>query len=288
MAQNDKKLCLLHFISQEPYICRLLTAKFQSARGASHQPAFVGSCLIISHTCFPCPPSRWISPCVLFSLMIWLIVVLLMFFLHGEYHFSSIGVDTILGNESGIQWQNYGAILQESEMTAGFHNRNWISNLSRWTCTCVLIISKLNSQFCVCLCVCVCVCVCVFFEMEKWHVRRLSRTYCLLTSCWSFGGYLEGSNEEKGDATEWGVSAVTKYGETSFEWGFWKSCWCRNVWLAEFWGHLYVLHCWFMPRKKEEGMFCGLIRFQIFLVEAARWKCGNSGGFTWRAVVAGW
>ena len=63
--------------------------------------------------------------------MIWLIVVLLMFFLHGEYHFSSMGVDTILGNESGIQWQNYGAILQESEMTAGFHSRNWISNLFR-------------------------------------------------------------------------------------------------------------------------------------------------------------
>ena len=86
MLQNDKKLCLLYFISQEPYICRLPTAKFQSARGASHQPAFVDSSLIISHTCFPCPPSRWISPCVLFSLMIWLIVVLLMFFLHGEYH----------------------------------------------------------------------------------------------------------------------------------------------------------------------------------------------------------
>ena len=47
------------------------------------------------------------------------------------YHFSSMGVDTILGNESGIQWQNYGAILQESEMTAGFHSRNWISNLFR-------------------------------------------------------------------------------------------------------------------------------------------------------------
>ena len=28
---------------------------------------------------------------------------------------------------------------------------------------------------------------------------------------------MEGSNEEKGDATEQGDSAVTKYGETSFE-----------------------------------------------------------------------
>ena len=25
-------------------------------RGASHQPAFMGSCLTISHTCLPCPP----------------------------------------------------------------------------------------------------------------------------------------------------------------------------------------------------------------------------------------
>ena len=30
--------------------------KFRSSRGASHQPAFMSSCLTISHTCLPCLP----------------------------------------------------------------------------------------------------------------------------------------------------------------------------------------------------------------------------------------
>ena len=53
-------------------------------------------------------------------------VVLLTFFLDGEYGVSSVGVDAILANECGTQWQNYIALLQGSEMTAGFHCRNWI------------------------------------------------------------------------------------------------------------------------------------------------------------------
>ena len=32
-------------------------AKSHSARGASHQPAFMSNCLTIGHTCFPCLPS---------------------------------------------------------------------------------------------------------------------------------------------------------------------------------------------------------------------------------------
>ena len=32
---------------------RIASAKSQSARGASHQPAYMGSCLTISHTCLP-------------------------------------------------------------------------------------------------------------------------------------------------------------------------------------------------------------------------------------------
>ena len=35
-------------------------AKSRSARGASHQPAFMGSCLTICQTCLLCPPSEWI------------------------------------------------------------------------------------------------------------------------------------------------------------------------------------------------------------------------------------
>ena len=35
-------------------------------------------------------------------------------------------IGAILGNGYGIQGQNYFALLQGSEMTAGFHCRNWI------------------------------------------------------------------------------------------------------------------------------------------------------------------
>ena len=35
----------------------IASAKSRSARGASQQPAFMNSCLAISHTCVPCLPS---------------------------------------------------------------------------------------------------------------------------------------------------------------------------------------------------------------------------------------
>ena len=36
----------------------IASAKSRSARGASHQPAFMSGCLTISHTCLPCPPGK--------------------------------------------------------------------------------------------------------------------------------------------------------------------------------------------------------------------------------------
>ena len=57
--------------------------------------------------------------------MIGLIVVLLTLFWCGEYSFSSVDVGAILENGYGIQVQNYIALLQGNEMTAGFHYRNW-------------------------------------------------------------------------------------------------------------------------------------------------------------------
>ena len=44
----------------------------------------------------------------------------------GEDGFSNVGVGVILGNWQEIQGQNYVTLLQGSEMTAGFHYRNWI------------------------------------------------------------------------------------------------------------------------------------------------------------------
>ena len=40
------------------------SAKSRSVRGASHQPAFMSSCLAIIHTCLPCLPSGRASPSV--------------------------------------------------------------------------------------------------------------------------------------------------------------------------------------------------------------------------------
>ena len=41
---------------------KIASAKSWRVRGAFTQPAFMGSCLTITHMCFPCPPSRQVSP----------------------------------------------------------------------------------------------------------------------------------------------------------------------------------------------------------------------------------
>ena len=43
----------------------IASAKSRSVRGASHQPAFMSSCLTIGHMCLPCLPSGGVSPSVL-------------------------------------------------------------------------------------------------------------------------------------------------------------------------------------------------------------------------------
>ena len=47
-----------------------------------------------------------------------------MFFWDGEYGFNTVGVSATLGNWCGIPGQKYVALLQGSEMAAGFHYRN--------------------------------------------------------------------------------------------------------------------------------------------------------------------
>ena len=105
--------------------CRLLTAKYRSARAASDQPAFIGNYLIISHTCLRVHLVDELV-LVLCILMIGLMVVLLTSLAGGEYGFSVAGVGVILGNGCGIQGQNYVTIFQGNEMTAEFHYRSWI------------------------------------------------------------------------------------------------------------------------------------------------------------------
>ena len=49
---------LIIWLQMEKKNCRLLTAKSQSAREASHHPAFIVSCLTVSQICLPCQPIR--------------------------------------------------------------------------------------------------------------------------------------------------------------------------------------------------------------------------------------
>ena len=66
---------------------------FIAPRGASHQPIFIGSCLTISHMCLSFLPIEelvlvfydplWLGLCIM--------VVLSMFYFHGEYGYSSVG-----------------------------------------------------------------------------------------------------------------------------------------------------------------------------------------------------
>ena len=61
---------------------QIASAKFRIARGASHQPAFEGSWLIISPTCLSYLSSRCryaASPGILYPIMIGLMVVVLTF-----------------------------------------------------------------------------------------------------------------------------------------------------------------------------------------------------------------
>ena len=43
---------------------KIASARPWRVRGAFTQTAFMGTCLTISHTCFPCPPRRQVNPCV--------------------------------------------------------------------------------------------------------------------------------------------------------------------------------------------------------------------------------
>ena len=87
----------------------IASAKSRSARGASHQPVFMGSSLTISHTCLPFLLSGRVSPtCALGALIIGLMRNdgSVDVFLHGQYSFSSVVlVAAILGNACGIQGQ---------------------------------------------------------------------------------------------------------------------------------------------------------------------------------------
>ena len=86
-------------------LCRLLW--LNPVRRTSHQPAFMGNCLTISHTCLSCLPSRWVSLCLLYPLMIELNGGLVDDFLHMvSMLLVPWGVDAILGTWYGIQGQN--------------------------------------------------------------------------------------------------------------------------------------------------------------------------------------
>ena len=67
---------------------QIYLAILRSARGASHQPAFMGSCLSISHTCLPCLPSRSVIPGILYHIMI------VFFYIHNLHVFKQKNIVT--------------------------------------------------------------------------------------------------------------------------------------------------------------------------------------------------
>ena len=99
------------------FMMLIALANSRSVRGASHQPAIMGSCLTISYMCLPClSGGGWDSPCVLWPLVIELMVFLLTFFSWWIW-FYLWSVDATLGNRCGIEGQNY---VQGGKMYAGF------------------------------------------------------------------------------------------------------------------------------------------------------------------------
>ena len=81
--------------------------------------------------------------------MIGLMVVLLMvFFMCDELVLVLSGVGPILKNGCGIRGQNYVALFQESEMSAGLHSRNLILGLE---CFFALFTQWKNSAYCFCI-----------------------------------------------------------------------------------------------------------------------------------------
>ena len=72
------------------HIMQITLAKSSSTRGASHQPAVMGSCLTISHTCFTCLHSRWSYILALKTPYDWTDGGSVDVFLNGEYGFTSM------------------------------------------------------------------------------------------------------------------------------------------------------------------------------------------------------
>ena len=77
----------------------IASAKSRRARGASHQPAVMVSCLTIGHACLPCLPIEGL-------------VIVFVVLLKWE-------VAAILGTGCGFRGQNFVALLQRSEMLVG-------------------------------------------------------------------------------------------------------------------------------------------------------------------------
>ena len=90
---------------------QIASAKSESPMGASNQSAFIGNCLTISHTFFPCSFAEELVICSIPSnnWAIWWFCW--RFFTHVEY--GECG-GYIIGNEYGVLGQNYVAFLQGS------------------------------------------------------------------------------------------------------------------------------------------------------------------------------
>ena len=73
LAEISSIACLVYFKDERGLrgSAKLALAKSWSTRGASHQPIFMVSCLIIHSMCFPCLPNRLVNLYVLYTSLPW-------------------------------------------------------------------------------------------------------------------------------------------------------------------------------------------------------------------------
>ena len=110
------------FLTQVKIFQLIALDKSGSIRGASHQPAFMRSCLLVTRVC----PVYLVNELVLvfyppFGLMVALLIFISCI-LKKVLVLWEVGA--ILGDRYGIQEQNYVPLLQGSGMPAGFHYKN--------------------------------------------------------------------------------------------------------------------------------------------------------------------
>ena len=125
-------------------IMRIASANSRSVRGPFHKPALMGSCLIISHPCLTCLPSRWVKSLYSTNPYDWTDGGFIDIFLNGEYCCTSVRSSRC----HSVEWvwnlkTKLCSIACDSRISLqGFHIRNIMFQMNQLTYISGLIDSK--------------------------------------------------------------------------------------------------------------------------------------------------